>query len=89
MGLMLCPMQKMQAGFIAKARAVQLAEETGKRVKAGSLNHRHLIPNCNYGFNWNSALAQDPFDKKNNLFSVASFYTKATGKGVSWETIFT
>jgi photosystem II stability/assembly factor-like uncharacterized protein len=37
-------------------------------------------------FNWNSAIAQDPFDKKTIYFG-SQFVHKSTNKGVSWEII--
>ena len=37
-------------------------------------------------FNWNSAIAQDPFDKKTIYFG-SQFLYKSTNKGVSWEFI--
>jgi photosystem II stability/assembly factor-like uncharacterized protein len=37
-------------------------------------------------WNWNSALAQDPFDKK-TIYYGSQFIHKSTDKGVSWETI--
>jgi uncharacterized membrane protein YgcG len=37
-------------------------------------------------FNWNAAIAQDPFDKKTIYFG-SQFLHKSTDKGVSWETI--
>lgn len=37
-------------------------------------------------WNWNSALAQDPFDKK-TIYYGSQFLHKSTNKGVSWETI--
>jgi len=36
-------------------------------------------------FNWNSAIAQDPFDKKTIYFG-SQFMHKSTDKGVSWQT---
>ena len=37
-------------------------------------------------FNWNSAIAQDPFDKK-TIYYASQFLHKSNDKGVSWETI--
>jgi photosystem II stability/assembly factor-like uncharacterized protein len=37
-------------------------------------------------WNWNSALAQDPFDKK-TIYYGSQFLHKSTNKGLSWETI--
>ena len=37
-------------------------------------------------WNWNSAIAQDPFDKK-TIYYGSQFLHKSTNKGVSWETI--
>ena len=37
-------------------------------------------------FNWNAAIAQDPFDK-NTIYFGGQFVFKSTDKGVSWETI--
>ena len=45
-----------------------------------------LDPTLKLRFNWNSALAQDPFDKKTIYFG-SQFVYKSTDKGVSWETI--
>ncbi|MGH2552948.1 MAG: WD40/YVTN/BNR-like repeat-containing protein [Chitinophagaceae bacterium] len=45
-----------------------------------------LDPNLKLRFNWNSAIAQDPFDKKTIYFG-SQFLHKSTGKGVSWEII--
>src|SRR5258705_2689490 len=45
-----------------------------------------LDPKLQFRFNWNSAIAQDPFDKKTIYFG-SQFLHKSTGKAVSWETI--
>ena len=37
-------------------------------------------------FNWNSAIAQDPFDKK-TIYYGSQYLFKSTNKGVSWEII--
>ncbi|HYH13908.1 MAG TPA: hypothetical protein VD794_01725, partial [Flavisolibacter sp.] len=39
-----------------------------------------------YRFNWNSAIAQDPFDK-NTIYFGSHVVHKSTNKGASWETI--
>ena len=39
-----------------------------------------------YRFNWNSAIAQDPFDK-NTIYYGSQHVHKSNNKGVSWETI--
>ncbi|MEP7254250.1 MAG: hypothetical protein ABI666_00670 [Ferruginibacter sp.] len=45
-----------------------------------------LDPKLMLRFNWNSALAQDPFDKKTIYFG-SQFVHKSSDKGVSWEII--
>jgi photosystem II stability/assembly factor-like uncharacterized protein len=45
-----------------------------------------LDPKLQLRFNWNSGLAQDPFDKKTIYFG-SQFLYKSNNKGVSWETI--
>jgi photosystem II stability/assembly factor-like uncharacterized protein len=45
-----------------------------------------LDPKLKLRFNWNSGLAQDPFDKKTIYFG-SQFIYKSTDKGVSWQTI--
>jgi len=45
-----------------------------------------LDPSLKLRFNWNSALAQDPFDKKTIYFG-SQFVNKSTDKGINWETI--
>ena len=45
-----------------------------------------LNPETNLRFNWNSAIAQDPFDKK-TIYYGSQFLHKSNNKGVSWETI--
>jgi photosystem II stability/assembly factor-like uncharacterized protein len=45
-----------------------------------------LDPKVQLRFNWNSAIAQDPFDKKTVYFGSQYLY-KSTNKGVEWETI--
>jgi photosystem II stability/assembly factor-like uncharacterized protein len=45
-----------------------------------------LDPKVSLRFNWNSALAQDPFDKKTIYFG-SQFVHKSTDKGVNWEII--
>ena len=45
-----------------------------------------LDPSLKLRFNWNSAMAQDPFDKK-TVYYASQFLHKSTDKGVSWETI--
>lgn len=37
-------------------------------------------------FNWNTAMAQDPFDKK-TIYIGSQFVHKSNNKGISWETI--
>ena len=50
-------------------------------VKPSSLDPKLMLR-----FNWNSAMAQDPFDKKTIYFG-SQFVHKSTDKGVSWQTI--
>jgi photosystem II stability/assembly factor-like uncharacterized protein len=45
-----------------------------------------LDPNIKLRFNWNSAIAQDPFDKK-TIYYGSQYVHKSTDKGVSWEII--
>ncbi|HEV9036721.1 MAG TPA: hypothetical protein VGQ51_08875, partial [Puia sp.] len=45
-----------------------------------------LDPKLMLRFNWNTAMAQDPFDKKTIYFG-SQFLHKSLNKGVSWETI--
>lgn len=45
-----------------------------------------LDPGLKLRFNWNSAMAQDPFDKK-TIYYGSQFLHKSADKGVSWETI--
>lgn len=45
-----------------------------------------LDPKQMLRFNWNSAIAQDPFDKKTIYFG-SQFLHKSTDKGVSWDII--
>lgn len=45
-----------------------------------------LDPETKLRWNWNSAIAQDPFDKK-TIYYASQFLHKSTNKGVSWETI--
>ena len=45
-----------------------------------------LNPKLPLRFNWNSAIAQDPFDKKTIYFG-NQFVNKSTDKGVTWEVI--
>ena len=45
-----------------------------------------LDPKLVLRWNWNSALAQDPFDKK-TIYYGSQFLHKSVNKGVSWETI--
>ena len=45
-----------------------------------------LDPRLKLRFNWNSAIAQDPFDKATIYFG-SQFLYKSTNKGVSWETV--
>jgi len=45
-----------------------------------------LDPKTQLRFNWNSAIAQDPFDKKTIYFG-SQFLHKSTDKGTSWEII--
>jgi photosystem II stability/assembly factor-like uncharacterized protein len=46
----------------------------------------NLDPAVLQRFNWNSPIAQDPFDKK-TIYYGSQFLFKSTNKGVSWETI--
>ena len=41
-----------------------------------------------FRFNWNAAIAQDPFDK-NTIYYGSQFVHKSTDKGASWQTIST
>ncbi len=45
-----------------------------------------LDPKLVLRWNWNSALAQDPFDKK-TIYYGSQFLHKSVNKGVSWETV--
>jgi photosystem II stability/assembly factor-like uncharacterized protein len=45
-----------------------------------------LDPQTQLRFNWNSAIAQDPFDN-NTIYYGSQFVHKSTNKGVAWETI--
>lgn len=45
-----------------------------------------LDPKLQLRFNWNSGLAQDPFDKKTIYFG-SQFLYKSVDKGISWQTI--
>jgi photosystem II stability/assembly factor-like uncharacterized protein len=45
-----------------------------------------LDPKLQLRFNWNSGLAQDPFDKKTIYFG-SQFLYKSNDKGISWQTI--
>lgn len=42
--------------------------------------------NTRLRFNWNTGIAQDPFDK-NTIYAGSQFVHKSTDKGMSWETI--
>ncbi|HWR33738.1 MAG TPA: hypothetical protein VN451_09435 [Chitinophagaceae bacterium] len=50
-------------------------------IKPPSLNPKLILR-----WNWNSALAQDPFDKK-TIYYGSQFLHRSSNKGVSWETI--
>ncbi len=45
-----------------------------------------MDPELKLRWNWNSAIAQDPFDKK-TIYYGSQFLHKSINKGVSWETI--
>ena len=45
-----------------------------------------LDPSLRLRFNWNSPIAQDPFDKK-TIYYASQHLHKSTNKGVSWTTI--
>ena len=45
-----------------------------------------LDPKLMLRWNWNTAMAQDPFDKK-TIYMGSQFVHKSTDKGVSWQTI--
>jgi photosystem II stability/assembly factor-like uncharacterized protein len=45
-----------------------------------------LDTNIKLRFNWNTAMAQDPFDKK-TIYIGSQFVHKSSNKGISWETI--
>ena len=47
-----------------------------------------LDPKIKLRFNWNSAIAQDPFDKK-TIYYGSQYVHKSTDKGVNWEIIST
>ncbi len=67
-----------QGGFVTRKNL-----ETGETwfIRPPALDPKLLLR-----FNWNSAIAQDPFDKKTIYFG-SQFLHKSTGKGVTWETI--
>ena len=46
----------------------------------------HADPNVNLRFNWNAAIAQDPFDNSTIYFG-SQFVHKSTDKGDSWDVI--
>ena len=47
-----------------------------------------VVLNEKFRFNWNSGIAQDPFDK-NTIYYGSQFVHRSTNKGASWETIST
>ena len=55
-------------------------------MKAGSIKPPAPDLKTKLRFNWNAALAQDPFDKKTVYFG-SQFLHKSTNKGVTWEII--
>jgi uncharacterized membrane protein YgcG len=47
----------------------------------------HVLANqCKQRFNWNAAIAQDPFDKA-TIYYGSQFVNKSTNKGAAWEQI--
>jgi photosystem II stability/assembly factor-like uncharacterized protein len=57
-----------------------------KTGESWSIRPPALDPNLKLRFNWNSAIAQDPFDKK-TIYYGSQFVHKSNDKGVNWEII--
>ena len=77
----------MQTGFTSMSQGGSVGRincKTGERwfIKPPELD----MDTKDLRFNWNAAIAQDPFDKK-TIYYGSQFVHKSTDKGVSWETI--
>ncbi|MCQ0111292.1 WD40/YVTN/BNR-like repeat-containing protein [Zhouia amylolytica] len=57
-----------------------------KTGQSYSVRPTHPDPNLKLRFNWNSAIAQDPFDNA-TLYFGSQFVHKSTDKGLSWQII--
>lgn len=57
-----------------------------KTGESWSIRPPALDPNLKLRFNWNSAIAQDPFDKK-TIYYGSQYVHKSNDKGVNWEII--
>ncbi|ULQ55782.1 hypothetical protein KJS94_14125 [Flavihumibacter rivuli] len=67
-----------QGGFVGRYN-IKTGEQWFIRPAPADLN-------VQFRFNWNAAMAQDPFDK-NTIYYGSQYLHKSTNKGVSWELI--
>jgi len=70
----------------SQSQGGSIGKRNWKTGESWFIKPQALDPSLKLRFNWNSALAQDPFDKKTIYFG-SQFVYKSTDKGISWETI--
>ncbi len=67
-----------QGGFLSKAN--------WKTGESWFIRPPEIDPSVKFRFNWNAAMAQDPFDK-NTIYYGSQFLHKSSSGGNSWQTI--
>ena len=70
----------------SQSQGGSIGKKNWKTGESWFIKPQALDPSLKLRFNWNSALAQDPFDKKTIYFG-SQFAYKSTDKGISWQTI--
>lgn len=70
----------------SQSQGGSIGKRNWKTGESWFIKPQALDPSVKLRFNWNSALAQDPFDKKTIYFG-SQFVYKSTDKGISWEII--
>lgn len=75
------------AGWVySQSQGGSIGRRNWKTGESWFIKPQALDPSLKLRFNWNSGLAQDPFDKKTIYFG-SQFVHKSTDKGVTWDFI--
>lgn len=70
----------------SQSQGGSIGKRNWKTGESWFIKPQALDPSLKLRFNWNSALAQDPFDKKTIYFG-SQFVYKSTDKGITWQII--